>query len=96
MKLSCRPSLLVAVVVAILATAALAGTPASARAGEYTIASCQADGAFSSGAFEDFATRGMKWRRACNPLGPGLRGLVTANVAGEGHVAVGSQSAFVL
>jgi hypothetical protein len=38
----------------------------------------------------------MKWRRACNPLGPGLRGLVTANVAGEGHVAVGSQSAFVL
>jgi hypothetical protein len=96
MKLFRRLSLLVTALAAILATAALAGAPASARAGEYTIASCQADGAFSSGAFEDFATRGMKWRRACNPLGPGLRGLVTANVAGEGHVAVGSQSAFVL
>jgi Bacterial Ig-like domain len=96
MKLFRRPSLLAAGIAAVLATAALASTPSSARAGEYTIASCQADGAFSSGAFEDFATRGMKWRRACNPLGPGLRGLVTANVAGEGHVAVGSQSAFVL
>jgi hypothetical protein len=96
MKLSRRMLLLVTALAAILATTALAGAPASARAGEYTIASCQADGAFSSGAFEDFATRGMKWRRACNPLGPGLRGLVTANVAGEGHVAVGSQSAFVL
>jgi hypothetical protein len=96
MKLSCRLPLLVTAVVLFLATAVLAGAPASARAGEYTIASCQADGAFSSGAFEDFATRGMKWRRACDPLGPGLRGLVTANAAGEGHVAVGSQSAFVL
>jgi Bacterial Ig-like domain len=96
MKLSRRPSLIGTAIAALLVTAALSGAPASARAGEYTIASCQADGAFSSGAFEDFATRGMKWRRACNPLGPGLRGLVTANAAGEGHVAVGSQSAFVL
>lgn len=67
-----------------------------ARAGQFTIATCQANGDYSSGAFVDFATRGMKWRRACNPLGPGLRGLVTANVAGEGHVPVESQSAFVL
>jgi hypothetical protein len=96
MKLSCRLPLLVTAVVLFLVTGGLAGAPASARAGEYTIASCQADGAFSSGAFDDFATRGMKWRRACDPLGPGLRGLVTANAAGEGHVAVGSQSAFVL
>jgi hypothetical protein len=70
--------------------------PGRAQAGEYTIATCQADGAFSSGAFEVFATRGMKWRRACNPLGPGLRGLVTANVAKGGHVPVGAQSGFVL
>jgi hypothetical protein len=70
--------------------------PGRAEAGEYTIATCQASGAFESGAFEVFATRGMKWRRACNPLGPGLRGLVTANVARGGHVPVGAESGFVL
>jgi 5-hydroxyisourate hydrolase-like protein (transthyretin family) len=83
--------------IAVTALVTVAGTAASpATAGEFTIASCQANGAFSSGAFQDFATRGMKWRRACNPLGPGLRGLVTANAPGEGHVPVGAQSAFVL
>jgi hypothetical protein len=81
--------LLAAVLLGLLA-------PGHAQAGEYTISTCQADGAFASSAFEVFATRGMKWRRACNPLGPGLRGLVTANVAGSGHVAVGAQSGFVL
>ena len=80
----------------VLSLAILVVGPGSAKAGEFTIATCQASGAYSSGAFEDFATRGMKWRRACNPLGPGLRGLVTANVAREGQVAKGSQSAFVL
>lgn len=81
-------------VLAVLLLALL--SPGRAQAGEYTIATCQANGAFSSGAFEVFATRGMKWRRACNPLGPGLRGLVTANVARSGQVAVGAQSGFVL
>jgi hypothetical protein len=83
--------------------AALAGvlvilaTPRSATAGEYTIQACQADDAgYVSSAFEDFATRGMKWRRACNPLGPGLRGLVSANVPGTGNVARGAQSGFTL
>jgi hypothetical protein len=72
-------------------------SPGQAKAGEFTIDACQADaGNFASGAFEDFATRGMRWRRACNPLGPGLRGLVTANVTGRGRVAHGAQSAFVL
>lgn len=88
-----RTSLALAIA-AVLAAALL--TPTSAVAGEFTISTCQANGEFSSGAFENFATRGMKWRRACNPLGPGLRGLVTANVARSGHVAVGSESAFVL
>jgi Bacterial Ig-like domain (group 3) len=84
--------------VAALAFALLVSTtaPRPALAGQFTIATCQANGSYSSGAFQDFATRGMKWRRACNPLGPGLRGLVTANVAREGHVATGAQSAFVL
>jgi hypothetical protein len=80
----------------VLATLALA-IPSRAAAGEFTIEACQADaGDFASTAFEDFATRGMKWRRACNPLGPGLRGLVTSNVVRSGRVAHGAQSAFVL
>jgi hypothetical protein len=72
-------------------------SPGRAAAGEYTISICQADEAgYVSSAFENFATRGMKWRRACNPLGPGLRGLVTANVPGTGRVPRGAQSGFVL
>ncbi len=71
--------------------------PRPAAAGEYTIYACQADDAgYVSSAFADFATRGMKWRRACNPLGPGLRGLVSANVPGTGKVARGAQSGFAL
>jgi hypothetical protein len=86
---------LAAIVVAVLALG-LAG-PSSARAGEYTISTCQADEAgYVSSAFENFATRGMKWRRACNPLGPGLRGLVTSNVARTGRVEKGAQSGFIL
>jgi hypothetical protein len=83
---------------ALVAAFALAlAIPGPASAGEYTISICQADGAgYASTAFEDFATRGMKWRRACKPIGPGLRGLVTVNVAGTGHVARGSESAFLL
>jgi hypothetical protein len=87
---------LLAAIVAILVAASLASPPRAA-AGEFTINACQADaGNFASTAFENFATRGMRWRRACNPLGPGLRGLVTANVVSTGKVAHGAQSAFVL
>ena len=46
--------------------------------------------------FEDFANRGMMWRRACNPEGPGLRGLMTANVVRAGRVVRGSRSYFLL
>lgn len=86
------------ILVALVAALALvAATPQPAAAGEYTITACQADNAgYVSSAFENFATRGMKWRRACNPLGPGLRGLVTANVPGSGRVPRGAQSGFVL
>ena len=79
---------------------ALLGTTAAsllvagpAAAGEFTINACQADsGNFSTRAFEDFATRGMRWKRACDPEGPGLRGLVTSNVIRRGQVARGSES----
>ena len=91
-----RRRLLALVVAVVLATVAMA-SPRPAAAGEFTITACQADaGEFASGAFENLATRGMRWRRACNPLGPGLRGLVTANVVTTAHVAHGAQSAFVL
>jgi hypothetical protein len=80
-----------------LAVLTALAAPRPAAAGEYTIFACQADQAgYASSAFENLATRGMRWRRACNPLGPGLRGLVTANVARRGRVARGAQSAFVL
>ena len=64
---------------------------ASAWAGQFTVASCQADRVnFSTTAFNDFATRGMTVRRACNPEGPGIRGLVTANTTGRGSVPRGA------
>src|SRR5215217_1814652 len=81
--------------VAAVALARLAVTPAIAN--EFTINACQADRSeFSTRAFEDFANRGMMWRRACNPQGPGLRGLVTANVVRAGRVVRGSRSYFVM
>lgn len=47
-----------------------------AMGGQFTVASCQADRlGLSTTAFRDFATRGMQVTRACNPVGPGLRGL---------------------
>ena len=65
----------------------------SAWAGQFTVASCQADQLnFSTTAFADFATRGMKIVRACNPEGPGLRGLITANVVQAGSVPRGAAS----
>lgn len=85
--------------VVLLATTVVLGlvAPRPAAAGEYTIYACQADNAgYVSSAFENFATRGMKWRRACNPLGPPLRGLVAANVPRAGRVPRGAQSGFVL
>ncbi|MEA2510582.1 MAG: hypothetical protein QOJ59_69, partial [Thermomicrobiales bacterium] len=51
---------------------------------------------FSTQAFEDFANRGMMWKRACDPEGPGLRGLVTANVVRAGRVVRGSRSYFIM
>lgn len=74
----------------LLLLAMLAGRAAAA---EFSVAACQADRLnFSTGAFQDFATRGMSVRRACNPEGPGLRGLVTANVIRRTPVRRGAVS----
>jgi hypothetical protein len=64
-----------------------------AAAGEYAVAACQADSlTFSTRAFVDFATRGMSTKRACNPEGPGLRGLITSNVVRRRPVHRGAVS----
>ncbi|MGH8575004.1 MAG: hypothetical protein ACREX8_20905, partial [Gammaproteobacteria bacterium] len=83
----------------LAAAAALALTaPASpAVAAEFPINACQADRtSFSTQAFEDFATRGMMWKRACDPEGAGLRGLVTGNVVRPGRVVRGARSYFIM
>src|SRR5215213_1248130 len=84
--------------ITVVTLAGLAVTlPAPVGANEYTITACQADRSeFSTQAFEDFANRGMMWKRACDPEGPGLRGLVTSNVVREGRVVRGSRSYFVM
>src|SRR5688500_5465132 len=75
----------------VLSVLLAAFLPAGASAGQFTVASCQADRVnFSTTAFTDFATRGMTIRRACNPEGPGIRGLVTANSTRRGTVPRGS------
>ena len=81
----------VGALVVVLVVVLCALMTGEAAAGEFRVASCQADRLnFSTQAFSDFATRGMKIKRACNPEGPGLRGLITANVVERGRVARGS------
>jgi hypothetical protein len=81
-----RGAVLVAFVAGLIALA-----PDRALAGEFSVGSCKADQLnYSTQAFDDFATRGMKIRRACDPEGPGLRGLITANVSRGGRVPRGA------
>jgi hypothetical protein len=92
-----RMRLQVVVRVAFLATIGCLGAAGTAEAGEFAISACAADrGRYSTQAFEDFATRGMMWKRACNPQGPGLRGLVTSNVPRRGRVPRGARTYFIL
>lgn len=85
------PAIRVIVAAGALSVLLAALAAANAAAGQFTVASCQADRAnFSTTAFNDFATRGMTIRRACNPEGPGIRGLVTANSTNRGTVPRGA------
>src|SRR5215211_434809 len=94
--ISPRSPLPLATVLLVLLLVGL-GLPRSATAGEYTIHICEADEAgYTSSAFEEFAERGMKWRRACDPLGPEPRGIVSANVSRPGRVPRGAESGFIL
>ncbi len=74
-----------------LSLVALTFGASKAAAGEFEVASCQADQLnFSTNAFADFATRGMSIKRACNPEGPGLRGLIVRNLVRRGRVPRGA------
>jgi hypothetical protein len=85
------------VIVAAASVFVSLGQAGEAEAGAFTINTCGSDPPnFSTDAFEDFATRGMLWKRACDPEGPGLRGLVTANVIRSGRVVRGARSYFTL
>src|SRR3954447_10106409 len=87
-----RPSAIRVIAAAGVSSALLVLAAAgAASAGEFTVAACQADRAnYSTTAFNDFATRGMRIRRACNPEGPGMRGLVTGNSTSRETVPRGS------
>ena len=67
-----------------------------ASAGTYTVQVCGDAPQYQSQAFSQFANRGMRWKRACNPEGgPSLRGMVSSNVIRPGRVKRGAQSRFV-
>ena len=74
---------------------ALAGA-GKASAGEYAVHSCAGDSHYSSRAFAEFSSRGMVVKRACNPQGRGLRGLLTGNRVRRGAVSRGARAAVVL
>src|SRR5829696_1047477 len=72
-----------ALVVALAADAAVAG--------EYTVGNCRSDKLnFNTRAFDTFLKGRMKVRRACNPVGSGLRALITQNVVSRGKVPRGA------
>lgn len=71
----------------------LVGAATAAMAGSFTIASCQADHLnYSSTAFGDFSTRGMRSMRHCNPEGLGLRGMISTSIVRPGTLPHRSRS----
>lgn len=85
--------------VALVVTTVAAGllVPGPAAAGEFPINACQADrGRLSTQAFADFASRGMGIKRACDPQGPGLRGLITTNAVRRADLPRGAQASLSL
>ena len=80
-----------------LVAIAAAVSPDPAAAGEFAVGSCKADQLnYSTRAFQELATRGMSIRRACDPEGPGLRGLITRNVIRKGRVPRNSLALVVI
>ncbi len=87
------------VLIGVLGVLAVAGfLPTAAEAGTYPVVACQSDGrAFRTHAFTDFATRGMRIRRACRSGAPSLRrGLIAANVVRRGGVTRNARAVLTL
>ena len=81
--------------VAALVCAGLVPKPADA--GTYPVVACLADSSkFRTHAFTDFATRGMKIRRACGSRVRSMRGLYAANVVRRGSVPRNSRAVLTL
>lgn len=92
-----KPTIRYCALVGAFAALILTAAPRPAHAGEFVVGNCQADPlSFGTRAFEDFATRGMKITRTCNPEGSGLIGLVTTNAAKSGRVARGARADAIL
>jgi hypothetical protein len=83
--------------VAVFVSSALGSGVAPAGAGTFEINVCDADAPrYSTQAFSSYANRGMRWKRACTPVGKGTQGMITGNVVRSGRVKLGAQSGFVL
>ncbi len=68
-----------------------------AEAGTYPVVACLADSArFRTHAFTDFATRGMRIRRACGSSVRGARGMYAGNVVRKGGVPRNSRAELTL
>ena len=76
---------------AIVAAVLLSASAPNATAGVFLVANCDDDKLnYSTSAFTHAVTRRMMIRRACNPVGPGMRGLIAANVVRKGRVHRGA------
>jgi hypothetical protein len=65
---------------------------APAAAGEFEFRGCAAAPDFSTRAFGLDVTSGMSVKRTCDPEGPGVRGLITANVVRRAPVMMGARA----
>lgn len=76
----------------VVSVGALLALTARASAGEFQVLTCDATPSYSSQAFAVRATRGMWAKRACNPQGQGVRGLVVASMLAGPPLPVRSRS----
>src|SRR4051812_42351183 len=82
---------------ALVATTLATAPPARGANGQFEVANCKSDLVnFNADALVPHASLGMRWRKACNPVGTGRRGYVLSNTIKNGKVPYGSYSAMVM
>src|SRR5436190_5706660 len=90
-----KRAVLLLVLAACLGGAATLANAASA--GTFVVQSCTREVNYDSSAFADRkSSRRMLVKRACNPYGPGLRGLITANRVARRRAQKGDHATVVL